>query len=232
LWNSCKPGSGFDCRRGVRANPSKERLALPPKGCVNVHASLLPRWRGAAPIQAAILAGDERSGVTIMLMDEGLDTGPILTQRAVPIRPGTTGAELTLQLAFLGAATLIEILPSFLSGMLAPLPQPQDGATYAPMLKKADGLLDFHQSALALTRKVHAFFPWPGTFFLLNGRQIKVLEAHPHDTFESEIEAHYIVNNLPAIGTSEGLLVLDQVQPEGKRPMRGSDFLNGQPGWL
>ena len=210
----------------------KSVLALPPKGCINVHASLLPRWRGASPIQAAILAGDEHSGVTIMLMDEGLDTGPILTQRSVPIRPGTTGAELSQQLAFLGAATLIEILPSLVSGMLAPMRQPESGSTYAPMLKKSDGLLDFNQSALALTRKVHAYSPWPGTFFVLNGKHIKVLDAHPHDTFESEIEGHYIVNGMPAVGTSEGLLVLDQVQPEGKRAMRGSDFLNGQPGWL
>ena len=210
----------------------KSVLALPLKGCINVHASLLPRWRGASPIQAAILAGDERSGVTIMLMEEGLDTGPILTQRAVPIRPGTTGAELSQQLAFLGAATLMEILPSFLSGMLAPLIQADSLATYAPMLKKADGRLDFSQSALSLARKVHAYFPWPGTYFILNGKQLKVLEAHPHDTFESEIEGHYIVNSLPAIGTSEGLLVLDRVQPEGKRPMRGGDFLNGQPNWL
>ncbi|MGV7976229.1 MAG: methionyl-tRNA formyltransferase [Anaerolineaceae bacterium] len=210
----------------------KSVLALPPKGCINVHASLLPRWRGASPIQAAILAGDERSGVTIMLMEEGLDTGPILTQRTVPIRPGTTGAELSQQLAFLGASTLIDILPTYLSGMLAPLTQADGLATYAPMLKKMDGLLDFNQPALALTRKVHAYYPWPGTYFILNGKHIKVLDAHPHDTFESEIEGRYIVNGMPAIGTSEGLLVLDQVQPEGKRGMPGSDFLNGQPGWL
>jgi methionyl-tRNA formyltransferase len=209
----------------------KSVLALPPKGCINVHASLLPRWRGASPIQAAILAGDERSGVTIMLMEEGLDTGPILTQRTVPIRPGTTGAELSQQLSFLGASTLIEILPSYLSGMLAPLTQADGLATYAPLLKKSDGLLDFNQPALALTRKVHAYYPWPGTY-LSEREQIKVLDAHPHDTFESEIEGHYIVNGMPAIGTSEGLLVLDQVQPEGKRGMRGSAFLNGQPGWL
>ncbi len=210
----------------------KNVLALPPKGCLNVHASLLPRWRGASPIQAAILAGDERSGVTIMLMEEGLDTGPILAQRTVPIRPGTTGAELSQQLSFLGAATLIEILPSYLSGMLAPLTQADGLATYAPLLKRSDGLLDFTQSALALTRKVHAYSPWPGTYFILNGKQIKVLDAHPHDTFESEVEGRYIVNGLPAVGTSEGLLVLDQLQPEGKRGMSGGAFLNGQPNWL
>jgi methionyl-tRNA formyltransferase len=139
-------------------------------------------WSSDVCSSDLILAGDERSGVTIMLMEEGLDTGPILTQRTVPIRPGTTGAELSQQLSFLGASTLIEILPSYLSGMLAPLTQADGLATYAPLLKKSDGLLDFNQPALALT--------------------------------------------------SEGLLVLDQVQPEGKRGMRGSAFLNGQPGWL
>ncbi|MFZ3070221.1 MAG: methionyl-tRNA formyltransferase, partial [Anaerolineaceae bacterium] len=194
--------------------------------------SLLPRWRGASPIQAAIAAGDDRTGVTIMVMNKGLDTGPILTQRNVPIRQGTIGSELSQQLAFLGAQTLADILPSYLSGMLAPLPQDDVHATHAPMLKKIDGLLDFSQPARALTRKVHAYQPWPGTFFTLNGKQIKISEAHAHDTFECEIGGHYIVNNYPAIGTTEGLLVLDQVQPEGKKSMRGTDFLNGQPGWL
>lgn len=207
-------------------------LDLPGKGCINVHASLLPRWRGASPIQAAIAAGDERSGVTIMLMDEGLDTGPILAQREVPIRPGTIGSELSQQLAFLGAKTLVDILSSYLSGMLAPLPQQETEATYAPMLKKSDGLLDFASTAKSLVCKIHAYQPWPGTFFLFNNKHIKIHEAHTHDTFECEVGERYIVNGYPAIGTSQGLLVLDLVQPEGKKSMRGVDFLNGQPDWL
>jgi len=210
----------------------KAVLDLPPKGCLNVHASLLPRWRGASPIQAAIAAGDDHSGVTIMLMDEGLDTGPILSQRSVPLPLGITGSQLSKQLAELGARTLIEILPSYLDGMVAPLPQNENEATYAPMLKKSDGLLDFNRSALELTRKVNAYQPWPGTYFNFNSRQLKVLAAHPHDTFDSSIGARYIVNESPAVGTAQGLLVLDRVQPEGKKPMSGSDFLRGQPNWL
>ena len=150
----------------------KAVLDLPPKGSLNVHASLLPHWRGASPIQAAIAAGDDHSGVTIMLMDEGLDTGPILSQRSVPLPFGITGSQLSKQLAELGARTLIEILPSYLDGMVAPLPQNENEATYAPMLKKSDGLLDFNRTALELTRKVNAYQPWPGTYFNFNNRQL------------------------------------------------------------
>lgn len=210
----------------------KPVLDLPQKGCLNVHASLLPRWRGASPIQAAIAAGDEHSGITIMLMDEGLDTGPILSQRSIPLPFGITGIQLSQQLANLGATTLIDILPSYLQGMIAPLPQNDKDATYAPMLKKSDGFLDFNRTALELARKVNAYQPWPSTFFTFNHRQLKVLAAHPHDTFECEIGEHYIVNDLPAIGTAAGLLVLDRVQPEGRKPMSGTDFLHGQPNWI
>ena len=207
-------------------------LEMPAKGCVNVHASLLPRWRGASPIQAAIAAGDNETGVTIMLMNEGLDTGPILAQRRVPIRPRTNAEELSHQLAFLGAQALIEVLPSYLSGMLAPLPQDGTNQTYAPMLKKEEAELDFSKPALELDRKVRAFHPWPGTYFTLDGKRVKVLEAHVHDSFASEPGERYVVNGLPAIGTSESFLVLDSLQPEGKKPMTGQAFLNGQPGWL
>ena len=207
-------------------------LEMPAKGCVNVHASLLPRWRGASPIQAAIAAGDNESGVTIMLMDEGLDTGPILAQRRVPIHPRTNAEELSHQLAFLGAQALIEVLPSYLNGMLAPLPQDGTNHTYAPMLKKEEGELDFSKPAYELDRKVRAFYPWPGTYFTLDGKRVKVLEAHVHDSFASEPGERYVVNGLPAIGTSESFLVLDSLQPEGKKPMSGQAFLNGQPGWL
>ncbi|HNZ16284.1 MAG: methionyl-tRNA formyltransferase [Anaerolineaceae bacterium] len=207
-------------------------LEMPAKGCVNVHASLLPRWRGASPIQAAIAAGDAETGVTLMLMNEGLDTGPILAQRKVPIRPRTNAEELWHQLAFLGAQTLIEILPSFLSGMLAPLPQDNSSSTYAPMIRKGEGELDFSMSAVELDRKVRAFHPWPGTFFILDGKRVKVLEAHVHDSFASEPGERFVVNGLPAVGTGESFLVFDCLQPEGKKPMSGQAFLNGQPGWL
>lgn len=210
----------------------KSILKLPPQGCLNVHASLLPRWRGASPIQAAIAAGDVKTGVTIMLMDPGLDTGPMLSQREVPIRAGTNAGELSDQLAFLGATTLIEILPSYLNGKISPLPQPEAGATYAPKLTKEDGFLDLTRPAEVLARRVDALYPWPGSFVLLPRGKLKILKAHVHDSFDVTTHGHYVVNGQPALGTAESLLVLDRVQPEGKKPMDGQSYLNGQPDWL
>jgi methionyl-tRNA formyltransferase len=137
-------------------------LDLPRFGCINVHGSLLPRWRGAAPIQAAILAGDKETGITIMKMDAGVDTGPILSQRYIPIAPDDTGGSLFAKMSTLGAELLLDTLPRYLSGELIPQPQPEEGATYAPMLKKEDGLLDFTRPAVELERRVHAMNPWPG----------------------------------------------------------------------
>jgi methionyl-tRNA formyltransferase len=210
----------------------KSILKLPPQGCLNVHASLLPRWRGASPIQAAIAAGDVKTGVTIMLMDPGLDTGPMLSQREVPIRAGTNAGELSDQLAFLGATTLIEILPSYLNGKISPLPQPEAGATYAPKLTKEDGFLDLTRPAEVLARRVDALYPWPGSFVILPRGKLKILKAHVHDSFDVTPHGHYVVNGQPALGTAESLLVLDRVQPEGKKPMDGQSYLNGQPDWL
>ena len=210
----------------------KEVLDMPRLGCLNVHASLLPRWRGASPIQAAILHGDTTTGVTIMKMDIGLDNGPILTLREFSIKEPITGGDLSRKLSILGARTLGEVLPSYINGMIAPYPQDESKATYTKKLKKTDGKLDFNLSAHELASIVLAFNPWPGTFFELEGRFIKVHEAHAHDTFVAEPEGHYIVNNKPAIGTSKGLLVLDVVQPAGKQAMAGSAYLNGYPYWL
>ena len=137
----------------------KDVLELPPHGCINVHASLLPRWRGAAPINAAILHGDEETGVTIMKMDAGLDTGPMLSQRAIHLTPDDTAGSVFEKLSRLGADVLIETLPDYLSGKLVPTPQPDAGTTYAPMMKKEEGQLDFTQDAKELERRVRAFNP-------------------------------------------------------------------------
>ena len=153
-------------------------LELPRYGCINVHASLLPRWRGAAPIQAAILAGDEQTGVTIMRMDAGIDTGPMLSQRSLPILPEDTAITLSERLATLGAQLLLEVLPGYLQGELDPQPQTETGATYAPMLKKSEGQLDFTQSAANLARRVRAFNPWPGAFTFWNEQLLKIHQAH------------------------------------------------------
>jgi methionyl-tRNA formyltransferase len=207
-------------------------LEMPKFGCLNIHASLLPAWRGASPIQAAIANGDERTGVTIMLMDEGMDTGAILAQREVPIRSGTTAVELSDQLAHLGARTLIEILPAYLRGTLAAIPQDDSKKNFAPKLTKQDSLLDFRLPAQTLLNQIHAYQPWPGAVYQWGGKRLKILQAHVHPTFECDPSGRFVMNGLPAICTSDGLLVLDTVQPEGKKPMPGKAFLNGQPDWL
>jgi methionyl-tRNA formyltransferase len=205
-------------------------LDLPQFGCINVHASLLPRWRGAAPINAAILHGDEETGVTIMRMDAGLDTGPILSQRAVRIEPDETAGSLFGKLSTLGADLLLDTLPGYLAGEIVPRPQPDEGATYAPMLKKEEGRLDFSRPARELERKVRAFNPWPGTYFDWDGTLLKVHRAGsiPGKKREGERVIH---NGLPAVGTAEGLLVLEEVQPAGKKSMPGKAFLVGAREW-
>jgi methionyl-tRNA formyltransferase len=205
-------------------------LALPRHGCVNVHASLLPRWRGAAPVQAAVLH-DDVTGVTIMKMDRGLDTGPILSQRAVPIRDTVTAGELFDELAQLGAELLIETLPRYVSGEIRPRPQDDAEATYAPRLSTADGELDFNQPADFLARMVRAYNPWPGTFSNVDGVRLKVFQAHSVQKMDVIPAKRYIIDEQPAWGTADGVLVLDEVQAAGKERMPGRDFLRGVRDW-
>jgi methionyl-tRNA formyltransferase len=214
-----------------------EVLELPRFGCINVHASLLPRWRGAAPIQAAILNGDPQTGVTIMKMDQGVDTGPILSQQAVPVSPEETAGSLAPKLARLGAQLLIETLPPYLEGELQSSLQ-QGEATYAPMLKKSDGELDFNLSASALERKIRAYHPWPGTFIIWNDQRLKIISAHTSGGGGKDQQAggipgqHLIYDDLPAVVTGEGILIIDELQPAGKKPMPGSIFLQGAREWV
>jgi methionyl-tRNA formyltransferase len=193
----------------------------------------LPRWRGAAPIQAAILHGDLETGATIMVMDPGVDTGPFLSQRSLPISTDDTTASLSEKLASLGAELLIDTLPAYLDGRLAPRPQSPDGATYAPMLKKEDGQLDFTRPAQELARKVRAYYPWPGAFLLWQGQALKIHRAHAEPQLVLELSPGELtrMGQLPAVAVASGLLVLDEVQPPGKRPMPGEVFLNGARGW-
>ena len=206
-------------------------LDLPRYGCVNVHGSLLPRWRGAAPLQAAILAGDRETGITIMKMDPGVDTGPILSQRALPIAADETGGSLFVRMAQLGADLLLETLPRYLAGELGPRPQPEQGATYAPMLKKEDGLLDLTRPAVELERRVRAMHPWPGAYFVWQGQPVKVLRAVLREQASPGAGRRLVVDGLPALGTGEGLLLLQEVQPAGKKPMPGKAFLAGARDW-
>lgn len=206
-------------------------LAIPPRGFVNVHASLLPKYRGAAPIQAAILAGDRETGVTIMLLDEGMDTGPILARRRVPIAEDETGASLAEKLAHLGAELLVETLPRWLAGEIQPQPQDHTQASVARMLKKADGRLDWSKPAEYLARQVRAYTPWPGTFTTWDGKLLKVLRAH---AVQRPLEGARPgeVRLLPeglAVATGEGWLVLDEVQLEGRKAVSGQAFRHGHP---
>jgi methionyl-tRNA formyltransferase len=211
-------------------------LDLPPHGCINVHASLLPRWRGAAPINAAILNGDAQTGVTIMQMDAGVDTGAIISQQAGPILPEDTTDSLGQRLAEIGAELLMDTLPGYLSGEIHPQPQENSQATFAQMLKKEDGLLDFNQPAEALARRVRAFTPWPGTYIIWQDQILKVHHTSIIQTSEAakdqEPGMHVVVDGLPAVQTKHGILILDEVQPAGKKAMPGKIFLQGARNWV
>ena len=204
-------------------------LDLPRLGCINVHASLLPRWRGAAPIQAAILAGDAGSGVTIMQMDAGLDTGPILSQRPLPLRADETGQSLHDKLALLGADLLIETLPGFLQGGMRLHPQDDALATYAPAIKKAQGNIDWSRPASAIERQVRAYQPWPGSFTSWRGSQIK-LHAGYVAAGSAKPGLAIWQNDALAIGCGCGVYVPTELQLAGKKRLAVRDFLNGCDG--
>ena len=208
----------------------KDVLDLPRFGCINVHASLLPRWRGAAPINAAILHGDEETGVTIMKMDVGLDTGPMLSQRSVRLAPEDTAGSAFEKLSTLGAELLIETLPYYLSGRLVPVPQPEEGVTYAPMLKKEEGELDFTHDVHELERRVRAFNPWPGAFMAFDGSTLKIHRARV-EAGNASPGGKLVFQSLPGVGASGGILILEEVQPAGKKPMSGKSFLTGARNW-
>jgi methionyl-tRNA formyltransferase len=206
----------------------KNLLALPRLGCLNLHASLLPRHRGAAPIAAAILAGDFQTGITLMQMDPGLDTGPILTSRSIPIGPEDTSGSLSDKLAALAALVLADSLPAYLRQELSPQPQDSALASYAPQLKKENGQLDFHQPAMQLERQIRAYFPWPGSFLLWKGLRMKVLSGAAISGLpEQGIGQVLALNGFPAIQCGQGILVLRTVQLPGKKPMSGNAFLLG-----
>jgi methionyl-tRNA formyltransferase len=205
-------------------------LELPRFGCINVHASLLPRWRGAAPINAAILHGDEATGVTIMKMDVGLDTGPMLSRRSIRLTPQDTAGSVFESLSTLGADLLIETLPDYLSGRLEPVPQPEEGVTYAPMLKKEEGQLDFSQDVHELERRVRAFNPWPGAFIDFDGTILKVHRARV-EAGSAPVGERLVFQGQPGVGASGGILILEEIQPAGKKPMSGRSYLAGARNW-
>lgn len=199
-------------------------LEAPRRGCLNIHASLLPRWRGAGPIQAAILAGDAETGITIMRMEEGLDTGPMLLSARLPIGPRDGTPAVHDALAAMGAGLILRALAED----PAPVPQPEAGVTYAPKLSKADGRLDWAQEATALDRRVRALNPWPGTFFEHQGETIRVLEAVPAGSAPGAAPGTVLAEGA-VIACGEGALRLTRLQRPGRGPLPAADFLRGFP---
>lgn len=195
-----------------------------PLGCLNLHASLLPRWRGAAPIQRAVEAGDAKSGVTVMQVAEGLDTGDMLLKGEVEITSTTTGGELHDKLALVGADLISAVLSDIKS--FTPQPQPQDGACYAAKIDKSECKLDFNQKADVLCRKIRAFNPYPAMFFEYGGERFKVLEAHKAEKYAP---AGTIIedNNSLLIACADGALNITQIQRQGKKLMSIGELLRG-----
>lgn len=206
-------------------------LDMPEFGCLNVHGSLLPRWRGAAPIHAAIRAGDTETGITIMQMDAGLDTGPMLTKRAVAITEHTTGQSLHDKLAQVGAELLIETIPGYINGDIQPQTQPEDGVTYAPQINKSDGLINWADSAVDIDRQVRAYTPWPGTFTYWNGKQLKILTGQPA-AGTAPVGSIQEQNGRIVIGTGDGVYHPSEVQLAGKKATDITDFVNGYPDFV
>ena len=204
----------------------KPVLAAPRLGCFNVHASLLPRWRGAAPIQRAILAGDSETGITIMQMDEGLDTGAMLAAEAVPIGAKTTAQQLHDTLAALGARLLVDTLEGLAQGRVAARPQPAAGATYAKKLRREEGALDWRRPALELERTVRAFDPWPGTWFEQGPDRIRVLAAELADA-QSGAAPGTVLDDRLAVACGQGALRPLVLQRAGRAPQEVGAFLRG-----
>jgi methionyl-tRNA formyltransferase len=208
----------------------KPILEAPRLGCVNVHASLLPRWRGAAPIQRALLAGDRETGVTIMRMDQGLDTGPILAQEPIPIPPTATASGMHDLLAWAGARLLVPTLEAFAAGKIVPRPQPAVGATYAKKLTREDGALDWREPAEALARRVRALEPWPGAWFEAKGERVKVLAAG-YALDRPKAGPGTVLDGGPervlAVACGQGALRITHVQRPGRAAMEASEFLRG-----
>tara|TARA_E500000331_G_scaffold45439_1_gene38140 strand:+ start:2150 stop:3073 length:924 start_codon:yes stop_codon:yes gene_type:complete len=200
-------------------------LEAPRLGCINVHASLLPRWRGAAPIQRAILAGDTETGISIMIMEEGLDTGPVLRMESLPIGPEMTAGELHDALAALGGCMIAPVLADFEAGHIVPEPQDDAGTTYAKKIEKPEARIDWSEEASMVARRIHAFAPWPGAWFTLGGERVKALAARiePADGAFGEV-----LDDTLRVACGSSAVRLLRLQREGKKPAAAADFLRGR----
>lgn len=211
-------------------------LDLPPFGSLNVHGSLLPRHRGAAPMAAAILSGDATTGISIMRMDAGLDTGPVLATAHLPIEPDDTTGSLTPKMAALGAQLLVASLPRWLRGEITPVPQDDSRATYAPRIEKEAGQIVWSQPAIQIERQVRAYNPWPSAFTFWRGQNLKIMQAHADlvaDVSDGAVTGEVL--SLPGgcgVLTGEGVLRLDELQLAGKRILPAEVFLRGASGFI
>ena len=208
-----------------------EILGLPPLGCLNLHPSLLPRYRGPSPVSAAILGGDQVAGVTIIKLDVGMDSGPILAQRETPVGALETTESLTTRLFELGAALLIEVLPGWKRGEVRPRPQDDAQATVTSLLTRGDGEIDWSRPAVEIDRQVRAYYPWPGSYTQWSGRRLKITEAAPMEQEADGSATPGRVITLPdgaGVVTGQGLLVVRRLQLEGRRPVGVQEFVRGR----
>ena len=208
-----------------------EILKIPNNGCLNLHASLLPKYRGASPISASIINNDFYTGVTIMQMDNGMDSGPILSQQKININPSDTTGTLTKKLAHIGSNLLCETIPYYISGISQPITQDETLVSYAPKLSKDSGHLDFNKTASYLEKQIRAMSPWPGTYTLFNKERIKIIEAEV-TTGNLPIGQVNKIDKSVLVGTQEGLLKLLQIQPPGKRVMSALDYSQGHKSFV
>ena len=207
----------------------EEVLRLPRLGCLNIHPSLLPRHRGPSPIATAILDGDDTTGVTIMLLDEGVDTGPILAQRETRIPDDETAEELTVRLFELGSELLVDTLDRWERGQIEPTPQNDNEASLTRRLEREDGRIDWSLSADSIARRVRAFTPWPGTFTTWRGRTLKILRARPADGTLDGMPGAVVRldDSIIAVLAGEGALAVERLQLEGRQAMSAADFIRG-----
>lgn len=207
-------------------------LHIPPKGCLNMHASLLPKYRGSAPVQWAVINGERETGLTLMLMDAGMDTGPMLETTRIEILPGETAGELEERMSGLAARLVREAIPRYLEGKIRPAPQDDAEATYAPMLKKEDGLVDWHEPAARVVSRVLGTSPWPGAYTYAAGRRIKILGAEERGEPSGPLAASppgsiFCEDDRLLVRCGEGAVEITELQAEGKKAMGASSFLCG-----
>ena len=208
---------------------SEEILSMPTFGCINIHASLLPKYRGAAPIQWSIIDGEAETGVTIMQMDKGLDTGDILFQKKVPISPEETGESLFDKLALTGSSLVVEALEKIEKGEVSPVKQDEEKSSYAKMLKKETGKMDFSKSAVELERLVRGLYPWPSAYTFYQGKQLKIWRSEADPALAGEPgRVEQVTKDAVYVGTGKGCLIIKELQLEGKKRMSAKEFLLGK----